>query len=168
MAPVRMPLVFCFALAACGSNQPVSNGASEDAPKVAQTSENQSSSGESAKPAYFLSGEDNQSMLAAIRRNVEPKIGFNGHYSIAYVECGTGCGSYWFVDRRDGAIVASPNLSADGQMVWDVAAKRESDVLKVTYGSQDGSTDHCVVQSFRWTGYAFEQLSEKQAIDCPE
>ena len=123
---------------------------------------------DSAKPSHFASGENNPELLRQVQETVEGAISFAGHYSTAYVPCGTGCGSYWFVDRRNGAIIPAPDDAADGQMIWDINTSHDSDVVEVTYGGRDGtSTGGCAKQSFRWTGTEFAEARRKQPTTCP-
>ena len=118
-------------------------------------------------PRFFLDGHQDAALLSAVRSGLEAEITFAHHFSKAYVDCGTGCGSYWFVDRRTGAVVESPNEAPDGQMVWDVETRRDSDVVGVTYGARDGASDQCGNQSFRWNGQQFERITELQSVICP-
>src|SRR4051794_25154014 len=80
------------------------------------------------QPARFFFEPENRAMLAAVRKGMEKDISFNGHFSPSYVSCGLACGTYFFVDRWTGGVVIVPEGSPPREMVWDVAAKRNSDV----------------------------------------
>src|ERR1700742_4070272 len=58
--------------------------------------------------ARFFYEPESASLLRAVRENMEKAITFNGHFSQSYVSCGPGCGTYFFVDRQTGGVVAAP------------------------------------------------------------
>lgn len=123
---------------------------------------------ENAKPSRFASGESKPELLRQIQLAVEGDISFAGHYSTAYVPCGTACGSYWFVDRRSGLVFSAPGEAGDGQMIWDIKTSHDSDVVEVTYGSRDGTnTGACAKQAFRWIGTKFVEAMPKEPTSCP-
>lgn len=99
---------------------------------------------------------------------MEPKVNFGDDFSTSYVDCGIGCGSYWLVDRRSGAVFESPDDLADDQMIWEISAHARSERLKVIYGSRDGTGDNCEAQEFRWSGKEFVKLSNKMVAQCPQ
>jgi len=161
-------LLLCFA-SACDTDMYFDTSACRDGDANTVCPIDGSRDGDdSAKPSHFASGEKNLELLKQIQKTVEGTISFAGHYSRAYVPCGTGCGSYWFVDRRNGAVIPSPDEAAEGQMVWDIKTSHDSDVVDVTYGARDGtSSSGCVKQSFRWTGTEFAEARPREPTSCP-
>lgn len=81
---------------------------------------------------FFLDGTKNPALLVAIRRAASPEVAFNRHFSSAFVSCGVGCGSYWFVDRRTGGVVQAPEALTQDVAIWDVQAQATSDTIAVT------------------------------------
>src|SRR3954469_4072613 len=69
--------------------------------------------------------------LAEIRRRTENRISFNGHFSEAFVPCGISCGSYYVVDRLTGGVALVPESPLAREMTLDVAARRDSDRIRV-------------------------------------
>jgi hypothetical protein len=121
-----------------------------------------------AAPSYFASGESNPDLLEQIREGIDNKITFAGHYSMVFVPCGTACGSYWFIDRRNGAVIAAPDRSGDGQMLSDVKTSVGSNLVEVIYGPPGGFEEPgCSKQSFRWTDHEFEEATPSIPIKCP-
>ncbi|HEY0086104.1 MAG TPA: hypothetical protein VGB65_09365 [Allosphingosinicella sp.] len=118
-------------------------------------------------PRFFSDKQQNEALLHGVREGLSAEITFAGHFSEAYVDCGTACGSHWFVDRRTGSVEAAPDESPDGMMVWSLETRRDSDLVKVIYGPQHGVGDTCAAQSFRWTGKMFERLTGLQPVACP-
>lgn len=160
-------LLLC--LAACDSDMYFDTAACRDGDANTACPVDGSRDGDdNAKPSYFASGVKNPELLRRIQETAEGTISFAGHFSTAYVSCGTGCGSYWFVDRRNGAVIPAPDEAADGQMAWEIETSHDSDVVEVTYGSRDGtSTGGCAKQSFRWTGAEFVEAKPKELRTCP-
>jgi len=107
-------------------------------------------------------------MLRAVREGMESVITFNGHFSQSYVSCGLACGAYFFVDRWTGGVVTVPEGSPPSEMVWDVAAKLDRDVIRVTFGPSDGVDGGCAEQHFRLTTYKFVAIDARAAIRCPK
>ena len=99
---------------------------------------------------------------------MEKTITFNGHFSQSYVSCGLACGTYFFVDRWTGGVVVVPEGSPPREMTWDVEAKRNSDVIKVTFGPSDGMGPTCFKQHFQLKGHRFVAADKRSAIRCPK
>ena len=99
---------------------------------------------------------------------MEKAVTFNGHFSQAYVSCGLGCGSYFFVDRWTGGVVATPKGNPPTEMTWEVSSKRDSDVIKVVLGPMDGVGPGCTQQHFRLSGHKFVAVDRRAAIGCPK
>jgi len=99
---------------------------------------------------------------------MEKAITFNGHFSQSYVSCGPGCGTYFFVDRRTGGVVTAPEGNPPTITTWEIAAKRDSDVIRVTFGPMDGVGPGCFTQHFRLTGHEFIAVDKQSGIRCPQ
>jgi hypothetical protein len=169
MALTRTKLLFMallFLLCACDSDVYVNTSTCRDGSSATTCAVE--AADDAAEPSHFASGGENPELLRQIQLNVEERIGFARHFSVAYVGCGTGCGSYWFVDRRDGAVTQGPEDPSVDQMIWDLETHPESDVVKVTYGPRDGIPDAgCSAQSFVWNGREFEASSSLGRVACP-
>ena len=107
-------------------------------------------------------------MLRAVREGMEKGISFNGHFSQSYVSCGLACGTYFFVDRWTGGVIAAPQGSPPSVMVWDVATKPNSDVIMVTFGPMDGLDYGCAEQHFRLSKHKFVAIDTRAAVRCPK
>src|SRR6185437_10706561 len=57
---------------------------------------------------YFADRANRQAGVLAVREHTEGGVTLAGHYSRSIIACGTGCISYWIVDRRTGAIMELP------------------------------------------------------------
>ena len=102
------------------------------------------------KPAlFFVDGQVNGTLLRVIRRATEPRVTFNERFSRAYVPCGPGCDSYWFVDRKTGGVVEVPQSPEPDLMVSDVEACRNSAAIRVTYAKRDGTSGRDIATVFR-------------------
>jgi hypothetical protein len=119
-------------------------------------------------PLFFADGSRNPSLLWAIRHWSRKKIDFDGHYSLTFVPCGTGCGSFWFVDRATGATVEAPTSPIESEDTYDIRVKPDSDVLTVVYGPRDGLHARCFARRFRWTGQRFLALDRRAPAQCPD
>jgi hypothetical protein len=120
------------------------------------------------RPAtFFLDGAKNPTLLAAVREGMDQKISFDGRFSSASVSCGPGCESDWFVDRQTGGVIEVPQSRFEGQMIWNVSARADTDTIVVTYGPMDGIPTKCVARHFRWTGKAFAALDKPLPVKCP-
>jgi len=120
------------------------------------------------QPARFFYEPENSSLLQAVRKNMETAITFNGHFSQSYVSCGLACGTYFFIDRWTGGVVTAPEGNPPSEMTWDVATRRDSDVIKVTFGPMDGVGSVCSEQHFRLSGHKFLAVDRRSAIPCPK
>jgi len=118
--------------------------------------------------ARFFYEPNNSGMLRAVRGGMEKGITFNGHFSQSYVACGLACGTYFFVDRWTGGVIKAPEGSPPSEMVWDVADKPDSDVIKVTFGPTDGAGYGCTMQHFRLSKHKFVAIDLRAAIRCPK
>jgi hypothetical protein len=119
-------------------------------------------------PALFFVDAANKNIdVAVVRENTEPKVTIDGHYSQAIVPCGTNCTAFWIVDGNTGAIIGIPESPAQNDVVYDVQGRRDSNVVKVTYGAGDGSTDACRAQSFRLIGTKLKAMGEPFSAPCP-
>jgi hypothetical protein len=95
-------------------------------------------------------------------------IDFAGHYSTAVISCGTGCETYFFVDRNSGDVIAyDDDAETSGRMIRDIQTRRDSDILTAIYGNSDGTGGSCFARTFRWTGREFERLSDFRSTPCP-
>jgi len=110
---------------------------------------------------------ERSSLLAAIRKNTSRKIDFNHRFSLSYVDCGTGCGSFWFVDRRTGGVIEAPTSARDDEDTWDVRARQDSDTITVIYGPRDPVGAKCSSQHFRWSVRKFVPIDRRSATKCP-
>jgi hypothetical protein len=161
LSPALLLLVF-----ACDSDLYVDTSACRD--QNADTACPLESGQDVARPSYFVNGDSNPELLRQIQLSVEEEIGFAEHYSMAYVGCGTGCGSYWFVDRRSGAVMQGPADPSEEQMIWDLKTNPESDVVEVIYGPRDGiPSAACSAQSFVRANEKFEASSPPTQVACP-
>jgi hypothetical protein len=120
------------------------------------------------QPARFFYEPQNAGMLRAVREGMERAITFNRHFSQSYVSCGLACGTYFYVDRWTGGVIRAPQGSPPSEMTWDVAAKPNSDVIKVTFGPLDGVGPGCTKQHFRLSGHKFVAIDKRSAIRCPK
>lgn len=116
-------------------------------------------------PSYFIDGQRDPVLLSAIRRSAERKIGFDRHFSLAFVPCGAGCGSFWFVDRNTGGVVAAPTPREQDLDTLDVRAAPDSDVIAVTFGPRFESGP-CTAQHFRWGGKRFIPVDRRAPARC--
>lgn len=119
------------------------------------------------QPTHFIGGEKNPTLLAAIQKEVSPEVTFNGHFSLAFVACGPGCGSYWFVDRDTGGVIEVPPSQVEGDMIWDVRGQLNQDTIAVTYGPGDGVPETCFAVHFRLVGHMFVPLDKRSSVSCP-
>lgn len=153
-------------LSGCGNDFPTATLHSSGAAR-----EQARSAGPSTAPwrraRFFVTGDRNPFLLAAIRRATDREISFDGRYSIAFVSCGTACGSYWFVDRHTGGVIEAPASPVDREIIWDIAAQPDSPVLKVTFGPIDSILTACAEQRFRLSGTAFTELGRRRPVECP-
>jgi hypothetical protein len=120
------------------------------------------------RPARFFYEPENRAMLPAVRKGMEKGISFNGHFSRSYVSCGLACGTDFFVDRWTGGVVVAPEGSPPREMTWDIAAKLDSDVIKVIFGPSDGIGPGCSKQHFRLKGHKFVAIDRRTPTRCPE
>jgi hypothetical protein len=118
--------------------------------------------------ARFFYQPESYSQLRAVRENMDKGMTFNGHFSQSYVSCGLACGTHFFVDRWTGGVVTAPEGSPPGEMTWEVAAKRDSDVIRVIFGPMDGAGPRCSEQHFRLSGHTFVAVDKRSAIRCPK
>ena len=118
--------------------------------------------------ARFFYDSESGTLLRAVRVNMENAITFDGHFSQSYVSCGLACGTYFFVDRRTGGVITAPEGNPPAEITWDVATKRDSNVIKVTFGPMDGVGPGCVEQHFRLSGHKFFAVDRRLAISCPK
>jgi hypothetical protein len=119
------------------------------------------------RASFFVNGDRNPTLLAAIRDGMDDRVTFNGRYSNAYVSCGPGCDSHWFVDRQTGGIIEAPVSAVDEEMIWEIAAEPDNDVIKVTFGPRDGIDRNCSAQRFRLSGRAFVAIDQRAPRNCP-
>lgn len=118
--------------------------------------------------ARFFYEPERASLLHAVRENMDKAMTLNGHFSQSYVSCGLGCGTYFFVDRRTGGVVSAPEGNPPTVTTWEVAPKRESDVIRVTFGPMDGVGPGCFAQHFSLTGHKFVAVDNGSATRCPK
>jgi len=120
-----------------------------------------------AAPRFFIDGTRNPALLGAIKRSVSPRVDVARRYSLAIVECGTGCVDYWLVDRQNGGVVEAPGKPAPSQIVWTVTGAPSSDVVRVTFGPSDGVGQSCTAQSFSIAdGGRFKPVTPRTATRC--
>ena len=115
---------------------------------------------------YFVDAANSGRDIEVIRRNTDPEADMAGRYSKAIVSCGTGCTSFWIIDRRTGAILEVPESSNAGDSVDDIRGRKDSDVVRVIYSSSDNSGATCRAQDFRLTGTVFVKLGELAPLAC--
>ena len=120
-------------------------------------------------PSHFVAGGANPALLEGVREHTADRIDFARRFTLTFVPCGIGCGSFWFVDRRTGGVIAAPPAKVDGEDTWEVEAKPDSNVIRVIYGPRDGGFGvRCAARRFRWSGKAFVPVDERAVILCPE
>jgi hypothetical protein len=120
------------------------------------------------RPSFFMERGNPPSLLEFINERTEDRIAFNRHFSLTFVPCGTGCGSFWFVDRRTGGVIEAPTSPFDAESAWDVRARPTSDVITVTYGPRTSiRAERCFARRFRWTGKTFVPLDLRKLARCP-
>lgn len=118
-------------------------------------------------PRFFYASK-NSALLRAVREGMEKRISFNGHFSQSFVSCGVACGTYFFVDRWNGGVVLVPEGDVPNEQVWDVAAKLNSGVIKVTFGPMDGVDHGCTSQHFRLSEHKFVAVDARAPVRCPK
>jgi hypothetical protein len=116
---------------------------------------------------FFVNGDRNPTLLSAVREGTDDRVSVDGHLSMAYASCGTGCGSYWFVDRNTGGVIEVPSSSLEEEMTWDVEARPDSNLIEVTFGPRDGTSSNCSTQQFRLRGTSFETRGPRRPVSCP-
>lgn len=122
-------------------------------------------------PRYFFAdGTRNAFLLREVVKSADRKIGFNRRYALSSVSCGLGCESDWFVDRKSGMVIEAPDEGESGaEMVWNLAARPDSDVIRITYGPSDGiDNKHCWARSYRLVGRGFKPVSARAPAACPK
>ncbi len=115
-------------------------------------------------PEFFIDGMKKPALLAMIRKNMDSKINFNGHFSMAIVPCGSPCIGFWFVDRKTGGVAEVPDGKVPFEIITDVDARPDSDVISVVYSSLDGTT--CTSQHFHWAGKVFIAVDPRRSKRC--
>ena len=118
-------------------------------------------------PHFAHGTSGSKSLLNEVIRNADARIRFNHYYTISYVSCGIACGSYWFVDSRNAAVIAAPSQSRPGEMVWDLQASATSAMVVVVYGPDDGFREGCSKQIYRMKGQGFLAATARLSIACP-
>lgn len=137
------------------------------APFVALCASNAKPRPHQLQPARFFFQPETRAMLSAVQKGMEKRISFNGHFSRSYVSCGLACGTYFFVDRWTGGVVAVPEGSPPREMTWDVEAQRNTDLIKVTFGPSDGVGPSCSEQNFRLKRHRFVAIDKRSPTRCP-
>lgn len=121
------------------------------------------------RPGFFLQPANDAVLLKAIDEHTGDKIDFNRRFSLTFVPCGIGCGSFWFVDRRTGGVIEAPPTPLEAEGTWEVEARPDRDVIRVIYGPRDGGIGvRCTARHFRWSGKKFVALDQRAVILCPQ
>ena len=121
------------------------------------------------RPSFFIEPGNDAALLPAIDRHTGDKVDFNRRFSLTFVPCGIGCGSFWFVDRRTGGVVQAPGSALEPEDTWEVEARPDRDVIRVIYGPRHGGVGvRCAARHFRWSGRKFVPLDRRAVILCPE
>jgi hypothetical protein len=121
-------------------------------------------------PARFFADPANRNLdVRAVREHTERSVTIAGHYSQSIVGCGTGCVSFWIVDRRTGAIIDLPSGARDAEFVYDVRGRRDSDIIRVIFGTNPANdpTGVCRARSFRLRGTRFIAAGGISPARCP-
>lgn len=121
------------------------------------------------RPSFFIQPGNDVTLLKGIDRHTGDKIDFNRRFSLTFVPCGIGCGSFWFVDRRTGGVVEAPHTPLEAEDIWEVEARPESNVVRIIYGPREGGVGvRCAARHFRWSGKKFVPLNQRAVILCPQ
>lgn len=116
---------------------------------------------------FFVNGNRDKNLLKKIRESTDSEVNFSGHYSMAFVSCGTFCFRYWFVDRRNGGVIEAPASSFEHEMTWDVIAKPDSDIINVIFGPDEAKPTGCSVQQYRLSSTTFQEFGPRSPAQCP-
>jgi hypothetical protein len=120
---------------------------------------------------YFVNAANRRNSVQTVRAHTDRGVTLAGHYSQSIVGCGTGCISFWIVDRRTGATMDLPPGSRDAEFVYDVRGRRDSDIIQVIFGSSpthDELSSHCAARSYRLRGTRFTALGGFSRAPCPD
>lgn len=168
-----LALLFCFIVSACTDSSTNDASIPSDENGVGQfqndvpAEHSQTGPNPELKSAtYFADPTNRERDIDIIRENTDAEVTINGHYSQAAVPCGTGCISYWIIDRRTGAIMDLPSGLTDTDVIYDVKGQIGSDIVEVTYGPVGLSSDACSVQKFKLTGTTFKGIGEVAPATC--
>ena len=118
-------------------------------------------------PRYFVNAADKDLAIELIAEKTEPAITIDGHYSRAIVPCGTECTAFWIIDRDTGAVIDVPEMANGQEVPYDLKGNKNSDIVEVTYGSRFGSSDNCVVRTYRLAGVTMTPLTRAVPTSCP-
>ena len=117
---------------------------------------------------HFVDQSGSPRMMPEILRNIDEHSGFDHGFRVSYVTCGTGCGSYWFVNRRTGEVIAAPDPSTGPEeIVWDLLTSVGSNIVTVIYGRSDAVGVHCRARMYRLVAAKFMPVGEAQSLECP-
>jgi hypothetical protein len=115
---------------------------------------------------YFVDPANRHVDIQSIREHTDRTVTISGHYSQSAVGCGTGCMSFWIVDRRTGAIIEAPPSSREIEIVDDVRGRMDSDIVEIIYGRRDG-VGNCRARNYRLRGTRFTVLGGYFPTPCP-
>jgi hypothetical protein len=120
-------------------------------------------------PTYFVDGRKaDPPLLSLIQQGMDETGG--KWLASSVVSCGTACDSFWFVDRRTGAVAAAPknSFTTGYEFILGARTKRGSDVVSVIYGTTADATDKCLALRYRWAGgKTFDRISTMLPVRCP-
>jgi hypothetical protein len=118
---------------------------------------------------YFVDSANDPRGVHTVGAHMDRDVTLAGHYSQSVVGCGTGCISFWIVDRRTGAILGLPPGSREAEFVYEVRGRRDSDIIQVIFGSSPTheETAHCRARSFRLRGTRFTAMGDFSRARCP-
>jgi hypothetical protein len=164
MRPPCLLLAWCALVANIG----ISAGSAEAKHHQMLASKSVSHRSRLVPARYFADPAQRRHSVAAVREVTEPQATIAGHYSLATVNCGTGCTVSWIVDRRTGAIIRVP-LSSIAMAVVDVRGRRDSDRVDVIYGPTPslGRAGPCRARGFRLHGSRFTPIGRYSPARCP-
>src|SRR4051812_24908111 len=156
----------CYALLTCTG---LAAGSAETNPNRSPASKSTSHRSGLVPARFFVDPANSPLGVQVVREHTERRVTLAGHYSQSIVGCGTGCVSFWIVDRRTGAIIDLPPGARDAEFVYDVRGRRDSDIIRVIFGTNPANdpTGVCRARSFRLRNTRFIAVGEFSPARCP-
>lgn len=165
MKRTRLLLPWCAWVVCAG----LAAGSAEGAPHQTPVSKATSHRSRLVPARFFADPANRQFDIQGVRENMERSVTLAGHYSQSVVSCGIGCISFWIVDRRTGAVLDLPRGARDAQYVEDVRGRRESDIIRVIFGSSPthDRPARCRSRSYRLRDTRFTAIGGFSPVPCP-